>query len=142
MVKTHLGYILFKMTRERIDTYKFVDAKVRVPCELLLKIFAVKEIQKDSLSLYDCGFFKQGSSQLVDAGYKKLLVDMRPHMIPFIEFSPNLLIGLKSTIGNSHGDIYETQLEVAQNSRLNKTQVPPYFEKYIKPVTTRRVPKI
>jgi hypothetical protein len=50
------------MTRERIDTYKFVDTKVKVPCELLLKIFAVKEIQKDALSLYDSGFFKQGSS--------------------------------------------------------------------------------
>ena len=42
-------------------------------------------------------------------------------MIPFIEFSPNFLSGLKTTIGNAHGDIYETQLEVAKNSRLNRT---------------------
>ena len=58
---------------------------------------------------------------MVDACYKQLLVDMRPHMIPFIEFSPNFLSGLKTTIGNAHGDIYETQLEVAKNSRLNRT---------------------
>ena len=34
-------------------------------------------------------------------------------MIPFIEFSPNFDKSLISTIGNYHGDIYETQLEVA-----------------------------
>ena len=130
------------MTRERIESHKFVDQKVSVPVNLLLKIFAVKEIRNDPLSLFECGFFRPGSSQLTDASYKKLLVDMRPHMIPFIEFSPNFLSGIKSTIGNAHGDIFETQLEVAQNSRLNRTQVPPYFEKYIKPTTTRRVPKI
>ena len=121
MVKTHLAYILFKMSRERFDEYQFVDTKVKTPVELLIKIFALKELQKDCLSLYECGYFKPGSSQLVDACYKQLLVDMRPHMIPFIEFSPNFLSGLKTTIGNAHGDIYEMQLEVAKNSRLNRT---------------------
>ena len=121
MVKTHLAYILLKMTRERIEEYNFTDPKARAPLETLLKIFAVKEIVKDPLSLYDCGYFVPGSSHLVDASYKKLLIDMRPHMIPFVEFSPGFNLGLKSTIGNHHGDIYETQLEVAMNSRLNKT---------------------
>ena len=70
MVKTHLAYILFKMSRERFDEYQFVDTKVKTPVELLIKIFALKELQKDCLSLYECGYFKPGSSQLVDACYK------------------------------------------------------------------------
>ena len=142
MVKTHLTYILFKMSKERIDEYQFKDERTKIPLELMLKIFALKEITKDSVSLFDSGFFRPGSTRLVEASYKSLLVQMRPHMIPFIEFSPNFDKSLVTTIGNYHGDIYETQLEVAQNSRLNKTQVPPYFEKYIKPVTTRRAPKL
>jgi len=117
-----------------------VDAKVQVPLEFLLKIFAVKQILKDPQSLYECGYFGTGSGQLCDAAYKKLLVDMRPHMIPFIEYSPNYVYGIKSTIGNTHGDIVETQLEVAKNSRLNKHEVPPYYEKWMKPTMTMRTP--
>ena len=62
MIKTHLAYILFKMTKERIDEYNFKDSRAKAPLELLLKIFAVKEIVKDPLSLYDCGYFKPGGS--------------------------------------------------------------------------------
>ena len=110
MVRTHLCYILFIMTKHRIETYPFVDANVKVPLDILVKIFAVKQILKDPQSLYECGYFGRGSGQLIDSAYKKLLVDMRPHMIPFIEYSPNFVNGVVSTIGNSHGDIYETQL--------------------------------
>jgi len=39
-----------------------------------------------------------------------------------------------STIGNRYGDIYETQLEVAEKSRLNTGKPPPYFERLIKPL--------
>ena len=39
-----------------------------------------------------------------------------------------------STIGNKYGDIYETQLEVAKNSRLNTGKPPRYFEKLMKPL--------
>lgn len=47
MARTHLIYILFKMTKQRIDEYKFVDQRVKVPLELFLKVFAVKHIHKD-----------------------------------------------------------------------------------------------
>lgn len=39
-----------------------------------------------------------------------------------------------STIGNRYGDIYETQLEVAKNSKLNTGNPLPYYERLIKPL--------
>ncbi len=41
-----------------------------------------------------------------------------------------------SAIGNSYGDIYETHLEWAKNSKLNKTKgnIPEGFETYIMPI--------
>ena len=39
-----------------------------------------------------------------------------------------------SALGNQYGDIYEQQLELAQKSRLNEHEVPPYFEQLIKPI--------
>jgi len=47
-----------------------------------------------------------------------------------------------STIGNKYGDIYETQLEVAQNSRLNTGNPPPYFERLMKPLQEGRAAKL
>lgn len=41
---------------------------------------------------------------------------------------------MPSTIGNSYGDIYEMQLEFAQKSRLNKNEVPEYFDRLMKPI--------
>ena len=43
-----------------------------------------------------------------------------------------------SSIGNSYGDIYQTQFEWARDSRLNledqkRGGKPPYFDKLIKP---------
>jgi len=44
---------------------------------------------------------------------------IRPQMIPLLE-SMRIPDGqLTSAIGNSYGDIYETQLEWAKGSRLN-----------------------
>jgi hypothetical protein len=59
---------------------------------------------------------------------------LRPQFIPLAEsyyFPDHAYL---SSIGNSYGDIYETQLELAQKSRLNKHEVPPYFEELIKPI--------
>ena len=66
--------------------------------------------------------------------------DLRPNMIGLVEFCP--IIDETSTIGNKFGDIYETQLEVAKASRLNKNVVPPYYETLMKPTMTMRKPKL
>lgn len=65
-----------------------------------------------------------------------LLLELRPHLIPIAEMG-----GLQredswmcSTIGNKYGDIYETQLEVAKNSRKNTGKPPAYYEKLMKPL--------
>ena len=43
---------------------------------------------------------------------------------------------LMSAIGNSYGDIYETHLEWAKDSRMNKTpgNVPKNFHKHLMPI--------
>lgn len=72
-----------------------------------------------------------------------LIKKLRPMLIPLIESiaQPDCL--LPSNIGNSYGDIYEQQLEWAQNSSLNKEDkdgVPETFEKYIKPFLHEEYP--
>ena len=54
---------------------------------------------------------------------KAINKEMRPQVISILESAdlPDEL--LCSAIGNSYGDIYETHLEWAKNSRLNKTKL-------------------
>lgn len=53
---------------------------------------------------------------------KKAMTELRPHMIPLVELDTDELRDKSylSAIGNKYGDIYEMQLELAMNSRLNK----------------------
>jgi hypothetical protein len=95
-------------------------------------MFAVKQIMSSNNALYETGFFQKGQNKLLEQAFKKLLVDLRPHMLGLVEW---MSIGdvLPSVIGNKYGDIYEAQYEAAVNSRLNQQQVPSYYEKYMKP---------
>ena len=64
-------------------------------------------------------------------------------MIPLVEGFPHIAEDTSfSTIGNKWGDIYETQLEFAKNSRLNKNKVPRYYDTIMKPTMTYRKPKL
>ena len=67
---------------------------------------------------------------LLDAA-KKLVKTIRPQMIPLIESFGVADQMIVSSIGNSYGDIYETQLQWAKDSRLNETPVAKGFKEYI-----------
>ena len=73
-----------------------------------MKIYALTELQNnDSSALYEAGYFAQGTSSVLLEASKKLMVELRPQMIPLIEAweVPDEMI--ISAIGNSYGDIYE-----------------------------------
>lgn len=57
-------------------------------------------------------------------------------MIPLVELTSDELQDMShlSAIGNKYGDIYERQLELAMNSRLNKTAKPEYWDSLVKPI--------
>ena len=100
----------------------------------ILANFALKYIQADPALLYECGFFRAGSIELLDAAYKKTLVDLRPEMIGVVELLPD---GAQpTTIGNEYGDIYENQYETAKASALNPKngEVPELYHSHMKPV--------
>lgn len=91
----------------------------------------------DSVVCYETGFFGVGSNELLMTGMKKVLKELRPHMVSLAELdtTPEMDMSYLSAIGNEYGDIYETQLEWAMNSRLNKNPIPDYFHTIIKPIT-------
>jgi len=129
---------MFKMSWQRIQAYKFKDSNIKPLMELLTSIYALHEIRKDNQMLYETGYFGQGSNSLLNEAYNMLLRGLRPHIIPLVEGSEENIQQEDSwnisTIGNKYGDIYETQLEVSKNSRLNTGKAPACYESLMKPI--------
>lgn len=76
---------------------------------LLARVFALKQLNLDCVSLYETGFFSHGSKELLLQAMKEAVIELRPHMIPLVELNTDELFDLTylSAIGNKYGDIYE-----------------------------------
>ena len=132
MAKSHIMYVVFKIFLSAIE--KITCPKIKGHLSNLARIYAVHQLTIDSVSCYETGFFVLGNDQLLQNAFKKLMGLIRPQIIPLIEsfgVSDSMIV---SSIGNSYGDIYETQLEWARNSKLNKNPVAKGFKEYIQPI--------
>ncbi len=121
MSRAHHTYLSFVIFVRVINEKTFKDPNIKPLLHLLAKVFALKQLSMDSDALYETGFFGTGSKSLLLDGLKKELVELRPHMIPLVELNTDEYedFSYLSAIGNKYGDIYERQLELAMNSRLN-----------------------
>ena len=91
-------------------------------------LYGLNQLNTDSSSCYDCGYFGNNGqedpfSELILEAIKLLNTAIRPQAISIIESLKYTDGHLQSAIGNSYGDIYETHLEWARNSRMNQTKL-------------------
>ena len=116
------------------------DERIRQLLLELLRVTALKDLVGDSGLLFASGFFAPEAHALLREGLDVTIKKLRPQLVPLAEgfLAPDGL--MPSSIGNTYGDIYETQLEWAQNSRMQQIDAkdgrPPYFEELIKPFLT------
>lgn len=105
-----MHYAMFLLTRKNVANYKFKDPKLPEIMELLLCIYALKEIKKDPQLLYEEGFFGKNSGTLLVKCYNEKLLELRPHIIGLVELTAMHKEdgSIFSTIGNKYGDIYES----------------------------------
>jgi acyl-CoA oxidase len=140
MTQTHMLFVVFKLFRAWSESAEIKCNGIKKNLQNLLRLYALTELQSgDTAANYENGFFAPGTQGILLEASKRLMKELRPQMIPLIEaweFPDEVLI---SAIGNSYGDIYETQMEWARNSRLNKTPVPKGFNEYFKPILTGKL---
>lgn len=101
-------------------------------------LYGLKKLHHDSHCLYQSGYFniEVDYSDLILEALKQVNLRLRPQILPIVEtfnWSDDLLL---SAIGNSYGDIYETHLEWAKNSRLNQNEdaIPEGYLEYMRPI--------
>ena len=134
VIRQHITYVVFRITRERLETNQWRDMRCKHYLEAFLKIFALKQLSLEIVSLYESGYLEKGAGQALDAAYQSCLKIVRPQMISFVEVFNEATGDVPSTIGNDFGDIYELQFDTAKQSPLNKATVPSFFETHMKPV--------
>ncbi len=73
----------------------------------LAALYALHELQKDSVGNYETGYFQPGMGATIMEAMKHLMGVLRPQMIGLVESFALPDSFLCSAIGNSYGDIYE-----------------------------------
>lgn len=132
MSRVHTMLVTFQIFRDGIKG-SWLQENTKKVLWNLWKLFAAHDVYYNCSSLFEWGYFQKGHQSMLLDYIKIQLKTIRPQILPLIEWygiNDNIL---NSTIGNSYGDIYETQLETAVNSELNKRDMFPDFEKYMQP---------
>lgn len=140
----HIRYVTFWFFKERIN--KGINcANLKRLLELFCMLYGLTQLNDDSMACFETGYFSHGhrfSEMILDA-IKIILAEIRPQIIPFIESFKVPDDFLQSAIGNSYGDIYETHLRWARESRLNTTKdgdaIPDGFLEHMMPVIQHKM---
>ena len=136
MVRAHFKYLSVHVFITQVDSASFKDARIKPLLRDLAAIYALSQLKEDSGAVFASGFFYQDAHKNISLALDYLIAKIRPQLIPLAESTYSSDNYFPSSIGNYYGDIYETQLDWAMNSRQNKEDkdgVPVYFEQLIKP---------
>lgn len=134
MTRAHIKCVAATIFYNKITQTPIKDPKVKEHLLLLFVIFALEELLLNSVSCYDSGFFAPGSLKNMQIAMNESIRDLRPQMVGLAEVWHGTDDWRPSTIGNSYGDIFEWTMEASKNSRLNKHEVPPYFNELMRPI--------
>lgn len=119
----HIRLFMFHLFKVKVQN-EVKCANLRSHLRRLCALYALNQLNMDCRVCYETGFFKTGinySDMILDA-MKQLNLEIRPYALVLLEVYGAKDEMLQSAIGNSYGDIYETHLEWAKNSRLNHTK--------------------
>lgn len=123
-VQDHIRLVCFKHLKMHIEGGSVKCPRAKQILTRLCLLYGLTVLQLDCSALYESGYIEcAGSfSGLVLSAIKQLCTLIRPDALNIVEAAQISDETLCSSIGNSYGDIYETQLEWAKNSRMNQTK--------------------
>ena len=103
-------------------------------------LYGLYYFSKDLVACYESGYFNTSVDypSLILNAINKLNLAIRPQALSLVESIWVHDDDLQSAIGNSYGDIYETHLKWAKESRLNETKmgdaIPDGYMDYMMPI--------
>ena len=137
-----VAFMLFKAKLIPDPEIPMVHLKSKTNIDILThycKLYGLVSLMESKLQgLYQCGYFEPGidQSDLILDAIKKVNLMIRPNILNVLESCWAVENFNMSAVGNEYGDIYETHLEWAKNSRMNHNMdaIPDGFLKYMMPI--------
>ena len=129
----HVRYFVIAENSRALYTTK-MSSEVKNILTKLFHVMAIYWIQKYSGDFQLFGHLTVEHLNLLDEKFVKLLAEIRPIAVSLVDSFDIHDQSLLSTLGAYDGQVYQRMFEAAQKSPLNKTDVAPAFEKYIKPI--------
>lgn len=138
----HIRYVTFWFFKKKVESDDIKCPGNKKILKNLCMLYGLFTLSNDCVSCYESGYFSTDVglpfSELILQAIKILNTEIRPKAISIVESLNITDEVLQSAIGNSYGDIYETHLEWAKDSRLNKTKlgdaIPDGFMDHMMPI--------
>mmetsp|Transcript_3548 Transcript_3548/g.5346 ORF Transcript_3548/g.5346 Transcript_3548/m.5346 type:complete len:244 (-) Transcript_3548:69-800(-) len=134
----HVRFLTFLLFRKRLEG-PFKCEKVKEIMTQLCTLYGLTTLNNETTSGFEAGYFtdRNTSAWLLEA-IKRVNLQLRPQVLNIIECIPMSDMTLMSAIGNKYGDIYETHLKWAKNSRMNESRygdaIPDGFLEFMLPM--------
>nr|CDJ82827.1 Acyl-CoA oxidase dehydrogenase and Acyl-CoA oxidase domain containing protein [Haemonchus contortus] len=111
-----------------------VDGRCREVLRDLLHLHLNYELLDMAYYLLEDGFLSGQQMDYMKEDMYRLLAKLRPNAVSLVDSWDISDHELRSVLGRRDGHVYENLYKWAQESELNRTQVLPTFEKYLKPM--------
>ena len=119
MVKAHLRHVCMNLFFNQVSSCKFKDSRIEPLLMDLARVHILCDLIKDCGPVYEAGYFAPSAHSNLKKALEQVIKKLRPQMLPLAEVPYSTDEFNPSSIGNSYGDIYETQFEWARTSKLN-----------------------
>jgi len=125
-------YILFCFIQVIEETK---EPEIREILSKLCSLFALHRIEQFLRYFLEGGYMNGNQARIVSRSVRKLCSEVREVSVSLVDsFNlPDFL--LRSPLGRKDGNIYQAYIEKVKSSPVNQTQITPYFNTVIKPLT-------
>ena len=129
----HTRYYVISENAHALYSIK-MSPEVKKVLTQLFHLISIHWIMRFSGDFQIYGGLGKEELALLQLKFNQLLGDLRPIGVSLVDAFDIHDISLKSTLGAFDGQVYQRMFEAALKSPLNKTDVTPAYEKYIKPI--------
>jgi len=103
----HLVYYSIWAARNHLEKSQIKCPNLKKHLESLFTVYGLMELQKDPVSLFECGYYQPHHAQVISDAIKLYVKALRPQHVSLIEAFDVPDSVLNTAIGNKYGDIYE-----------------------------------
>ncbi len=83
--RDHIKYVTFKFFLQSIENSNFKCQNLKNNLANLAKVYALTELQQDSVALYEAGYFSVGTAPIILDAQKHMMNLIRPQLLSLVE---------------------------------------------------------